>query len=250
MNYLIPVLAILILGSCQVNSEKGVSKTGARKDTTGVFSGIKRYYSEGKIIKEVTFVNGLRNGICKNYYDDGRLKSTIIYRNNIKEDTAKWYYTEGMVYRITPYVNDRIHGTQIKYYKNGRIQASLPYRNGLRLPGLKEYYENGVEVKSNQTIDYNISNQYNTNNGLVRVFLKLSQESIYVDYYHGSLVDNAFDPEKCRKVTASSGMGFIELHKDPGKGRDYVDVIAVYTTRFGNNEILTRRIKLPYKDLI
>jgi len=250
MKYLIPVLSILIFGSCQGNSEKGARETGARADTTGIFSGVKRYYSEGKIIKEVTFVDGLRDGICKNYYDDGRLKRTLIYRNNIREDTAKWYYTEGMVYRTTPYVNDKIHGTQIKYYKSGRIQACLPYRNGLRLPGLEEYYENGLEVKSIPTIEYNINNQYDKNNGLVKIFLKLSNESINVDYYHGSLVDNAFDPEKCRKVTASSGMGFIELHKDAGKGRDYVDVIAVFTTRFGNKEILTRRIKLPYGDLL
>jgi hypothetical protein len=194
-------------------------------------------------------VDGIRNGINKNYYDDGRLKSTIFYSNELKEDTARWYYPEGMIYRTTPYINDKINGRQEKFYRNGKIQASIPYKNSLQMPGLKEYYENGDMVDGMPEITYTSKDLYNINPGSFIIYLKLSNGSVNVKHYVGSLIDGAFDPEKCSEVTASSGLGFIQLKRDSVRGKGYVDVISVYSTRFRNSEILTKRIKLPYPDL-
>lgn len=214
------------------------------------FTGLKRFYSEGKLIKEVTFKDGAKDGLCKNYYDDGRLKTTIVYSNNQRSDTSKWYYPEGSVYRATPYKDNRIHGIQTKYYKNGRVQAELPYVNGLRTPGLKEYYEDGRKVTGMPSIEYEINDSYYASHKNLRIICKLSNESKNVDFYKGTLSGGAFDPEKCTKVTISSGMGYIELKTDNSRGKNYVDVIAVYTTRFRNKEIITRRIILPFNNLI
>ncbi|MEA1887892.1 MAG: hypothetical protein U9N72_11850 [Bacteroidota bacterium] len=210
---------------------------------------VVKYYNEGRLVKEVTFKDSIRNGICRNYYDDGRLKRTIWYENGLKEDTAKWYYPEGMVYRATPYKNDKIHGVQTKYYKSGRIQATLPYKNGLRTPGLKEYLPDGREVESYPTIEHTIRDLTDTQADAVRVFTQLSNESVNVRFYRGSLIDGSFEPDKCTDITTSSGKGFVELKPNSEKGKGYVNIIAVYTTRFRNKKIISKRIKLPYNNL-
>ena len=225
-----------------------VDTTSQSKDDPN-FTGLKRFHDGEKLIKETNFRNGKKEGICKNYYDDGRLKRTIIYSNDLKEDTAKWYYKSGRVYRATPYQNDKIHGVQTKYYQSGRVWAQIPYKHGLRLPGLKEYYDNGLEVGKIPSIDYNISKTYYEEDGLVSIVLTLSNKSKNVEFYKGGMLDGAFDINRAKEVTASTGMGYVELKRTTTGGKEYVDVVAVYTTRFKNKEIITKRIKLPYNDL-
>jgi hypothetical protein len=244
-------MAIMVISSCKHIIPPKENKADIR-DTINVdeFTGVKKFYDQERLVKDITYKKGVKEGICHNYYEDGRLKSTIIYSNNLKTDTAKWYYPEGMVYRATPYKDDKINGIQTKYYKSGRKQAELPYVNSLRTPGLKEYYENGSEVDGIPSIETDINDAYYNSHGIVRLILKLSNSSKNVKFYKGSLIDGAFDEEKCKDITISSGMGYIELAKNDTTGRGYVDVIAVYTTRFRNKEIITMRVKLPYNNLI
>ncbi len=248
INRILLLVTVIVLSvGCQ--SSVNNKATRADKEENGDKVQLKKYYNEGRLVKEVTFKNNIKHGICRNYYDDGRLKRTIWYENGLKEDTAKWYYPEGMVYRATPYKNDKIHGTQTKYYKTGKVQATLPYINGLRAQGLKEYTPDGRTPQKYPTIDNTIRDLTDTNSGLVRVYTRLSNESTNVRFYRGSLIDGVFDPEKCQDITASSGMGFVELKPDAEKGKDYVDIIAVYSTRFRNRMIINTRIKLPYDNL-
>jgi len=246
-NSLVYLFIILLLAvSCQ---DRGRKEAGADKDRGNDSVQVKRFYNAGRLVKEVTFKNDIRNGLCRNYYDDGRLKSTIWYENGLKEDTARWYYREGMVYRATPYSNDKINGVQTKFYKTGRVQASMPYSKGLRAQGLKEYLPDGREVENYPTISYNTRDLIKSGEGVFRLFTRLSNESVNVRFYRGSLIDGVFDPEKCQDITSSSGMGFIELKPDDERGKAYIDIIAEYTTRFRNRKIITRRISLPYNNL-
>ncbi len=246
IRILILLLAVFMFTECRnTTKDNTVDNAGQSNEET---VRIKKYYSEGKLIKEVTFRDDIKHGICRNYYDDGRLKRTIWYENGLKEDTAKWYYPEGKVYRATPYKKDKIHGVQTKYYKTGRIQATIPYRDGLRLEGLKEYLPDGRDAEKYPDIEYTVRDLTKTDAGILRLMTQLSNESVNVKFYRGSLVEGAFDPDKCRDITASSGMGFLELRTDSQNGKDYVDIIALYTTRFRNTKIITKRIKLPYSN--
>jgi antitoxin component YwqK of YwqJK toxin-antitoxin module len=245
------ILLVLIFQSCNSSKTDSADKSvQASEQSEENFTGVKKYY-EGEILKkEVTFKNGIKEGLNKNYYDDGRLKRTIWYENNLKEDTAKWYYTDGSVYRATPYKNDKIQGIQIKYHRNGRIMAEIPYRHGLRTPGLKEYYDNGLEVGNIPSITIQKINSTDySSDGVVSITLALSNKSKNVKFYKGGLVDGAFDPKLAKDITASSGMAYFEVYKKETGGKNYVDVVAEYTTRFRNKEIIIRRIKLPYDDL-
>ncbi|MEE4115996.1 MAG: hypothetical protein V2I37_07500 [Marinilabiliaceae bacterium] len=249
MKYTLVIIA-LILAACQPGSRQDNAVVKEQSQDDPNYTGIKKFYNGELLIKETTYRNGVKEGLCKNYYDDGKLKRTIIYANDLKEDTAKWYYKEGSVYRATPYRNDKIHGIQTKYYKSGRIWAQIPYRHGLRLPGLKEYYDNGLEAGKIPSIEYNISTTYYEEDGLVTIVLTLDNKSKDVKYYKGGLVDGAFDETRAKDVSASTGMGYVELNRTATGGKGYVDIVAVYTSRFKNKEIIIKRIKLPYNDLI
>jgi len=240
-------LVVTLVAGCQSSGNNKDAQED--KEETGNKVQVKKYYNEGKLVKEVTFENDVRNGICRNYYDDGRLKRTIWYENGLKEDTAKWYYPEGKVYRATPYKNDKIHGIQTKYYKTGRVQSTIPYNNGLRTQGLKEYLPDGRDAETYPTIEHNVRDLTDTKSGVLRMFTQLSNESVNVRFYRGSFIDGAFDPDKCQDITTSSGMGYVELRPDAEKGKGYIDIIAVYSTRFRNQKIITKRIKLPYNNM-
>lgn len=244
--------AVVAASSCRHIIPQGEEQNQQASDTavSENYTGIKKYYNEGRLVKEISYREGLKNGICNNYYDDGRLKRTIIYNNNLKTDTAKWYYPEGMVYRSTPYVDDMIHGVQTKYYKNGRKQAEMPYNMGLRMPGLKEYHDDGRELTGTPSVTSDITDSRWQEEGILRVIVRLDNGSANVKFYRGALINGAFDPEQCQDITISSGMGFTELKRSDSGGKNYVDIIAVYTTRFRNREIIATRIRLPYNNLI
>jgi len=238
------LLLFSLLASSCIDKEGGES-TGSKKNDEEEKAVVKKYYNEGKLVKEVTFKYDIRNGICRNYYSDGRLKRTIWYENGRKEDTAKWFYREGMVYRATPYSSNEIHGVQTKYYKNGRVQATLPYKNGLRMQGLREYLPDGRDEGGYPDIDYMIKDASNEDPPVIKIITRLTNESVNVKFFRGRLVDGVFDPAKCTDITTSSGMGYLELSKDNTRDRSHVNIIAIYATRFRNRKIITKRIPLP-----
>jgi len=250
ISWILIITLVLVLQSCNTSSTDSAKDTPKVKKSDENYTGVKRFY-EGEILKkEVTYKNGIKEGLNKNYYDDGKLKRTIWYENNLKEDTAKWYYTDGGVYRATPYMNDKIHGIQTKYHKNGKVMAEIPYQHGLRTPGLKEFYDNGLEVGNIPSITIiKISSEDYKSDGVVSITLALSNKSTNVKFYKGGLVDGAFDPNLAKDITASTGMAYFEMFKTETGGKSYVDVVAEYTTRFRNKEIIIKRIKLPYNDL-
>jgi len=220
---------VIMLSACNSigNSNQETPASARAKQSDENYTGIKKFYQGEVLSKEITYKNGIKEGLCKNYYDDGRLKRTIWYANNLKEDTAKWYYRNGSVYRATPYSNNKIHGVQIKYHENGRIQARIPYKHGLRTPGLEEYSENGVRVGKTPSINQNISTREYESEGIVTVVPTLSNKSKNVKYYQGGIIDGAFDERKAKDITASTGMGFVELNKTDSGGSAYIDVVAL-----------------------
>lgn len=212
------------------------------------FTGVKPYYVNGELDKEVTFVKGVRNGITKTYYPSGGLKQVLYYNNALRTDTARWFYEDGKLFRTTPYVMDTIHGAQVQYYRSGRIKARMSYDMGLRLPDLEEYYDNGKLKIYKREIVITTRDEYEER-GVFKVFAELDVKPTVVVFYRGELVNGAFDPYKVDKLTNSGGIGFLELRKSTTGNNGYVGIIAEYTTDFGNKNYLYKRVKVPYRDV-
>ena len=52
------------------------------------------------LVKEVTFKNGVREGLMKSFYQTGEVRQTFWYENGLREDSSRWYYQEGQLFRV------------------------------------------------------------------------------------------------------------------------------------------------------
>jgi hypothetical protein len=212
------------------------------------YTGIKKYMSGEYLIKEVTFRNGVREGIMKSFYQSGKLRQEFTYKNGLRQDSAIWFYEEGQVFRTTPYVNDTINGIQKQYYRNGKLKARLPFRKGYRTTSLEEFTPDGKLVRGYPEVIIGTKDDYKAS-GNYHVTLQLSDKSPRVRFYRGELTDGAFDSTRVTRIKTVNGSGKIDLKKKGAPGNGYTGVIAEIMTNFGNNLIVYKKIPLPYNDL-
>jgi hypothetical protein len=245
------ISALLILSGC--NGKGGPKKESmAITDTTTVadtgFTGIKKYMSRDILIKEVTFKNGVREGLMKSFYQTGELRQTFWYRNGLREDSARWFFPEGQVFRATPYIHDTIEGIQKQYYKNGRIKAKIGYKKGLRTLYFEEYTPQGTLVSGYPRLVVSVNDDYKTN-ALYRIKLELTDKFTKVKFYQSDMPGGVFDSVRSKKIPVIKGSGILDLKKSGSAKTGSVGVVAEVKTNFGNNLLLFRKIELPNTDL-
>lgn len=212
------------------------------------FTGIRQYFSNEKLFQEVTFRNGIRQGLTKGFYQGGQLRVTFWYENGIRQDSSKWYYTEGQLFRSTPYKNDTIDGIQVQYYRDGRKRARIGYEKGLRTPFLEEYERNGRKVQGYPEIVVNTTDDYSTK-GSYRIDLSLSDNSKQAKFFRGEFIDGRYDTTRIEPVKTTDGKATIILRKTGTPGQNYIGIISEKITNFGNKHLGYKRIDLPYNDL-
>jgi len=251
ISFLIPAILLLAAAGCSGRGSSGKHQA-IEADTTTVpdtgYTGIKQYYSGTKLLKEVTFRNGIKHGETKTYYPGGQLYQTLWYENGLREDSSRWYYLEGQVFRSTPYKRYTVDGTQMQYYRNGKVKARLGYLNGFRTPLLEEYAANGSLIGGYPEITYTIDDMY-TASGRVRINLAMSDNSDKVKFYRGEFTNGVFDTTRCESIKTVSGKALLDLKKTGSGQQGYVGIIASTRTAFGNNNLIYKRIELPYSDL-
>ncbi len=241
---------ISVLSGCAGKGEK--TKATESTDSLTVadtgYTGIKQFMSGRYKVMDVTFKNGVRDGLMKSFYQDGKLRQTFWYVNGQRQDSAKWYYSEGQVFRSSPYVNDTIDGIQIQYYRTGRVKAKLGYKKGFRTPLLEEFNPDGKPVTGYPDVVVNIKDNYNVN-GSYLISMELSNKSQRVKFYTGEFTNGVFDTINSKRLKTTKGIGYLELKKSGSQNKGYVGIIAQILTNFNNNQLVYKKIDLPYKDL-
>jgi len=147
------------------------------------------------IYSQELYVGDRKEGTTYFYYPGGKLKQTISYNNGKKEGLSKEYDKNGTVITFLEYNNDflisreRINRTDNKglkqgewkeFYPNGNIKAEKNYKDDLLHGYYKEYdtrgilvltmlYDNGSIVKSKveDEPDIEIENRYDQNNRMI-----------------------------------------------------------------------------------
>lgn len=243
--------AVIIVAGC---TGKGSHKKdlSAENDTVTVsdtgYTGIKQYFSNNLLLKEVTFKNGVRDGLMKTYYQGGQLYQTFWYENGLREDSSGYYYLEGQVYRTTPYKHDTIDGIQRQYYRTGKVKARIGFNKGLRTPLMEEYNTNGSRIGGYSEIVTNIRDEYGSK-GTYKIGLEMSDKTSKVKFYRGEFTDGRFDTTRIQKLNVVNGKSSLDLRKTGTVKQGYVGVIAEVITQFGNRNLIYKKIDLPYNDL-
>lgn len=244
------VLIMLLAAGCRGGGpeRKAVTETETITVPDTGYTGIKQYMSGNRIVREVTFKNGVREGLTQTFYPGGQVYQTFWYENGMREDSGRYYYLEGQLFRTTPYKNDTIDGIQKQYYRTGKLKAKIGYNKGFRTPFLEEYSSAGKLMKDYPEIVVTVNDQYATK-GLYTINLELSDKSTKVKFNRGEFINNRFDTTYIKPINTVNGKARIDLKKTGTPGEKYLGVIGEILTPFGNRHLAYKRIELPYNDL-
>jgi hypothetical protein len=231
---------------------KKESKTAADTSTvadTGR-TGIVQYMSGQYKVSEVTFKNGVRDGLMKSFYQTGQVRTTWWYENGLRQDSARFYYVEGQLFRTTPYKNDTVDGIQKQFYRKGTIRAKIGWSKGMRTPFFQEFGSNGKLMGGYPELVGKINDEYSSK-GSYTINLELSDksESEKTLFYRGGFTDGRFDTTMCKLLVTNKGKSVLVLKKSGTPGPGSVSVIASILTPLGNRYLTSKKFDLPYNDL-
>ena len=235
-------------GPAKKESKESVAPADSTTVADTGYTGIKKYMSGRFLVKEITFKNGVKEGLMKTFYVTGELRHTFWFENGLREDSSIWYYQEGQKFRVTPFKRDTVDGIQKQYYREGRLKAKIGYSKGLRTPFFQEFTADGKLVSSYPSLVVNTEDNYKTK-GTYKIELALSNKSANVRFWRGEFVNGLFDTAHCDKLRNVKGIGTIDLKKTGSPKPAYIGVVAEVLTNFGNNLLIYKKIELPYKDL-
>lgn len=248
-SFLIFLLSIALIQSCKSRSNNESTRLN---DTISVpdtgYTGIKRGMSGNYAVNEVTYKNGVREGLTKTFYKSGRVRAEKWYHNNLLQDSVIWYYEEGQVFRITPYRNDTIDGVQKQFYRTGQLKARIGYKKGFRTPLFEEYTKEGTLITGYPELIVNIKDDYKTQ-GSYKITLQLSDRKKDVHFFRGDFVNDVYDTTRIEKIKTSENKGELILKKRPKVNNNHVGIVAEVLTDFGNRLLIYKRLDLPYNDL-
>jgi len=139
------------------------------------------YYPETKTIKEkTTYINGVRNGLSKQYYDNGQLEIIINYKNGKKDGLSEYWFKSGKFSGIRNYKNGKLDGLLEEWYENGILYGKGYYKNNKRDGLFETRYINGQ-------LEDRINYKNGKFNGLFEEWYDNGQLSLRCYYKNGKL---------------------------------------------------------------
>ncbi|HXP49701.1 MAG TPA: toxin-antitoxin system YwqK family antitoxin, partial [Bacteroidia bacterium] len=114
-----------------------------------LFGTVRAYDKSGRLLEETPYANGKENGTETRYYQeiiDGIAKGEYPYSDGQKNGLAKEYDENGTLRHEIPYANGKLNGAEKVYYANGKLRRETMYTNDIK--GITRIYdENGKEIK-------------------------------------------------------------------------------------------------------
>lgn len=110
------------------------------KKVTGT---IQEFYDNGKVKSSISYKGDRMHGIRKEYYQTGKLIAKIPYKEGNITGVFKAYNQTGKLRFEIPFKNNIVDGIFKTYYDTGKLQSVTPFVNG-RKDGIgKAYNETG-----------------------------------------------------------------------------------------------------------
>ena len=106
-----------------------------------------QYWDNGKVLSQIHYLNGMRDGSCRHWYKNGQLMNEGFYKNGKMTGIWMSYYENGQLesqgtYKYTESgVYSRKYGVWKYYYDNGQLQSESIIKDGVE--ELKFYDEEG-----------------------------------------------------------------------------------------------------------
>lgn len=108
---------------------------------------LKEWYPNGNLKKEhkLNYSGTKKDGRCKEYYENGKLKSDIVYDDDEFEGDYLKYYENGQIKIKGKYkwTDNKKDGEWQEYYENGNLKFVRNYYQGKMTGKAESYHENG-----------------------------------------------------------------------------------------------------------
>jgi len=111
---------------------------------------IWRYYSDhdGILLSEESYTSGIKNGLSKTFFPNGKLAELIHYRQGKKDGEWVQYFDDGQLKLKGYFVSDEKEGIFTGYYPGGKKNFSGSYKEGHRDGPWVFYEEEGAVMRS------------------------------------------------------------------------------------------------------
>jgi len=245
---IIPIVLIIITGCDQLippSNKKAIPGAEYSLDENGDTIKIGYYKGGDKLLSEVTYKNGKKNGLSLVYYPNGKVQFEIWYTDDVKDGPAVYYYKSGRKFRESPYRNGVIDGIQKKYYETGLLMAEIPYKQGKVVEGLKEYTQAGKLKTKYPHIIFEPEDRVAFEQ-LFFLKMRLSNNSSNVNFFRRPANDNNY---LSYPVHTLKGVGQIKYEVYEGFYRmEKVEIVAHYETHLGNIMVLRKTYNLALEN--
>jgi len=101
----------------------------------------RTYYPDGSIRTEVTYVDGLPDGVARHWHPNGILASELPVRRGIPEGIGKQWNEKGELLGAFE-IKDGT-GVQLQWYPDGTLMSEMPWLHGNVTGRFRAYYEDG-----------------------------------------------------------------------------------------------------------
>lgn len=91
-----------------------------------------QHYPSGKLLSQIYFENGLKQGAAKTFSESGQLLSHRNFDKGLEEGIHRYFYPSGQLKTEISYSHGVLDGEVILYYPNGNLKRSCSFRRGKR----------------------------------------------------------------------------------------------------------------------
>lgn len=251
-----------------VNYPNGKIKVSSEYKNGYLNGKFTKYHEDGKVESEIYYKDNLKEGVFNEYYADGQLKASMYFRKSLKDSICSYYYKDGQLKRQENYKKGKQHGPAKSFHENGKVASELNFKEGKKHGRQKYYYESGQlksvtnfndgepgtdleeYSKDGKRVQYDIKllTEEMNNLALDEVFIykfRLNKPSEDDRIFIGDLTDGKFLPvEKSHLIREKNY--WLKHFFVPRNSfiQDNFTVIAVTSTHFGHDLILTKKINV------
>jgi hypothetical protein len=122
------------------------------------------------------------------YHENGNLKSSISFKNGIKEGKAYYYYENGTLEDERNYKNGKILGWRKVFYKNGQLNIEGFFIEDLKFGWLKKYNIDGELKQESEFLIVDLKGSYFDQIDTANVLGKNDYENQKI-IYNNNLID-------------------------------------------------------------
>lgn len=151
----------------------------------GKKNGFIKQFEENVLIEEGFFKDNKLEGKFKTFYPDGSIKSTISYKNGLKDGLERIYWESGELGHIYNYSQDQLVDTSYSYFRNGKKLARSIHHDG---------FGNSEEINyMDSTQNTFMSGSMRNGNSVGDWVYKFASDSCFIRHYN----DDSYTQTPC-----------------------------------------------------